>query len=180
GSGHNDVLVGLSVAGALALLAGPAMARARTPGTGLADPGLLREVAASAVLTLGALVKTTAAIPLVLLVIGSIWRRPRPRRPGVVVAHGAVIGALVAVCAAPFMQTKDPTLGLSTLATHVGWLAPLRFFRVLLPKAAASLWGQSVASGVESAVRFVFWAAFALVFLLLATLVVRVATTWAV
>jgi hypothetical protein len=178
GTGHNDVLVGLSVAGALALLAGPAMARPAEGAVGRSDPGLLREVAASGVLTLGALVKPTAAVPLALLVLASVWRRPPQRRIGALVAHGAVIASLAAVFAAPYLQSKDPTLGLSALATHVGWLAPLRLVRVTLSDAATSLWGSGAGSTAESAVRLAFAGTFALVFLVIATRAVRVAQTW--
>jgi hypothetical protein len=177
-SGHNDVLVGLSVAAALALLAGPAMARVRDGTTGTTDPSLLREVGASGVLTLGALVKATAVVPLALLVIASVWRRPRNRRAGAVVAHGAVIGALTVAFAAPYLQSKDPTLGLATLARHVGWLAPLRLVRVTFSDAAASLWGPAAGSTAASAVRLAFALVFALAFLVIAVRTARVAQTW--
>lgn len=112
-SGHNDLLVALGVAGALALV----FAR--------------RQLLATAVLTLAALVKAPAAIPLALLVVAAVARRPRGERLRTLVAHGAVVGGLALVAAAPFLNTSDPTLGMVELAGHEGWLAPSRFFRRL-------------------------------------------------
>jgi hypothetical protein len=113
-SGHNDLLVALSVAGAIALV----YAR--------------RDLAATGLLTLGALVKATAAVPLLLLVIAAVARRERGSRARAVVAHVGVVAAIALAFAAPFLQTKDPSLGMLELAGHEGWLAPSRFFHRLL------------------------------------------------
>ena len=114
GSGHNDLLVALAVAGALALLA------AR------------RDLLATAALTLGALVKATAAGPLLLLVVVAVARRERGERTRALLSHVGVAACLGALFAAPFIQTKDPSLGMVELAQHEGWLAPSRLFRRLL------------------------------------------------
>lgn len=113
-SGHNDLLVALAVAGGIALVYGR------------------RELAATAVLTLGALVKATAAVPLLLLLLAVVARRERGSRARALVGHAALIGAIALAFAAPFLQTKDPTLGMVELARHEGWLAPSRFFRRVL------------------------------------------------
>jgi hypothetical protein len=76
------------------------------------------------------------------------------------------------------MQSRDPTLGLSTLATHVGWLAPLRLVRVTLAGLAGGLWGPDASSQAALAIRWAFALTFAVVFLLLAVRTVRVARTW--
>ena len=81
--------------------------------------------------------------------------------------------ALFAAFAAPQFQTKDPTYGLATLATHEGWLAPSRFFRVIfghLGHAVAGGIGQSVVEGV---VRSAFPIAFAVAFVAVARWVAR-------
>lgn len=114
GSGHNDLVVALCVAVAAALV----FAR--------------RELLATAVLTIGALVKLPAAIPLVLLVIAAIARRPRGARSRAFASHVAVAGGLALLVAAPFLNRRDPTLGMLELARHEGWLAPSRFFRRVL------------------------------------------------
>ena len=42
-----------------------------------------------------------------------------------------MVAGLGLVAAAPFLNTKDPSLGMLELAGHEGWLAPSRFFRRL-------------------------------------------------
>ena len=113
-SGHNDVLVMLAVAAALALV--------------FAD----RELWATAALALGVLVKVTAAAPLLLLWVAVAARRPRGERIRALAPHVAIAAVLGLLAAAPFMSTSDPTLGMAELATHEGWLAPSRFFRRFL------------------------------------------------
>ena len=110
-SGHNDLLVALSVAGAFALV----VAR--------------RELIAVVALSLGALVKATAAVPLVLLLVFIVVRRPRGARLRAALLHVGVAAALGLAFAVPFFTRTDPTLGMSELAKHEGWLAPSRFFR---------------------------------------------------
>jgi alpha-1,6-mannosyltransferase len=113
-SGHNDLLVALSIAGALALLfAG-------------------KELPATAVLALGTLVKATAAVPLLLLVVAVVARTEPGRRARALAAHLAVAAAIALLLALPYLQTSDPTLGMLELARHQGWLAPSRFFGRLL------------------------------------------------
>jgi alpha-1,6-mannosyltransferase len=113
-SGHNDLLVALSIAVAAWLV--------------LRD----RTLPAVAVLTAGALIKATAFLPLLLLVVWAAWRRPRDERVRAFATHAGLAAAIVAVVAAPFFQLEDPTLGMLELAGHEGWLAPSRFFgRVL-------------------------------------------------
>jgi hypothetical protein len=177
GSGHNDVLVALAVAAAVVALAGPPSPDGATGRARAFDPVLKREVLASGFLTAGALVKAPAAIPLALLVLASVWRR-RGSRVQAAAAHGAVIGGLVALFGWPFFQAKDPTLGLATLATHLGWLAPTRLFRVVLGDAARSLGGTGAGDAVEALVRLAFAAAFAVVFILLARRTIQVAGRW--
>jgi hypothetical protein len=110
-SGHNDLLVALSIAVALSLVYSG------------------RERLATASLALGALVKVIAAIPLLLLWIAVAARRERGERVRGLVPHVAIAAGLVVLAAAPFMNADDPTLGLVELASHEGWLAPSRLFR---------------------------------------------------
>ncbi len=110
-SGHNDLLVALAIAGSLALL--------------LEGRALL----ATAALTLGALVKAPAAVPLLLLVAVAVARREPGRRARAALAHAGVAGAIALASAAPFLQTSDPSLGMLELARHEGWLAPSRLAR---------------------------------------------------
>ncbi len=112
-SGHNDLLVALAVAAALAFVVSG------------------RDVAATAALALGTLVKVTAAVPLLLLWIVLAARRERGERVRTLAPHVALAAGLALLSAAPFLNTEDPTLGVAELAGHEGWLAPSRFFRRL-------------------------------------------------
>jgi alpha-1,6-mannosyltransferase len=105
-SGHNDLLIALAVVVAAGFLT------ARW------------YMAAVVALTLGALVKATAGLPLVLLIVWLVARRePGERWRGLVRYAGPAV--LVAVAfAAPYLQLEDPTLGMLELASHEGWLAP--------------------------------------------------------
>jgi hypothetical protein len=106
GSGHNDLLVALSIVTAFALLVSK------------------RELPAVAVLTLGALIKVTACLPLLLLLVWCVARRPpRERRRAVLTHAGLSIGIALAF-ALPYFQLKDPTLGMFGLAKETGWLSP--------------------------------------------------------
>jgi hypothetical protein len=122
-SGHNDLLVALAVAGALALV----LAR--------------RERLAVASLTLGALVKATAALPLLLLLVWCVARAPAGRRARTLFTHAGLAAAICAVFAAPYLNLHDPTLGMVELAGHEGWLAPSRFFRRLLDAVSGDSFG---------------------------------------
>jgi hypothetical protein len=112
-SGHNDVLVALSIAGGFALVV------ARRPRLAIA------------VLALGALIKVTAALPLLLLVVALVARRPAGRRVREAVIDVGIATIVALAFAVPFLQTSDPTLGMLELAGHEGWLAPSRFFHRL-------------------------------------------------
>ena len=113
-SGHNDLLVALAIA-----VAAWCVVRERT-------------IWAVAILTCGALIKATAFLPLVLLVVWVIWRRPALERFRAGAAHTGVALAIALLVAAPFFQLHDPTLGMRELSSHEGWLAPSRFFRRIL------------------------------------------------
>jgi hypothetical protein len=142
GSGHNDLLVALAVAGALALVVAG------------------RSHAAVAVLTAGALVKASAVLPLLLLVVWVVARRPRAERLRALASHAGLAFALGLAFAAPFLQRHDPTLGMTELAGHEGWLAPSRLFRRVLDAVGGDTLGV--------AARVVFAAALVLVIVALA------------
>ena len=114
GGGHNDLLVALGLAAAFAMV--------------LADRTLL----AVAALTLATLVKASAALPLLLLIVWVVARRPAGRRVRAALAHGGLVATIGGVVAAPFLQTSDPSLGMLELAGHEGWLAPSRLVRRFL------------------------------------------------
>ena len=113
-SGHNDLLVALFIALAVWLVL-----RGRT-------------LAAVIALTVGALIKAPAVLPLLLLVVWVGWKRPPLDRLRALAVHGGAAAAIVIAVAAPFFQLEDPTLGMVELAGHEGWLAPSRFLGRLL------------------------------------------------
>ncbi len=105
-SGHNDLLVALAVAGAFALVVSH------------------KEMPAIAVLTVGALIKATAGLPLLLLLVWCIARRRPEERWRVGLTHVGLAAVIVGLFAAPYAQLQDPSLGILTLAGHEAWLAP--------------------------------------------------------
>jgi hypothetical protein len=109
GGAHNDVLVGLAVVGALALWG-------------------RRPLAATAVLTLGTLVKLVAAVPLG-LALGAVWLRAGPRlrdRLRATWPHLALAAGITAVLFAPFGYSRATLSSFATLVSRLGWASPVR------------------------------------------------------
>ncbi len=88
---------------------------------------------------MGALVKASAALPLVLLLIWCVGRRPAGQRLEVFAARAGLAVALGVVFAAPYLRWRDPTLGMLELAGHQGWLAPSASLMRILD---AAPWGE--------------------------------------
>ena len=105
-SGHNDVLVALAISAGFLLL--------------VAD----RTLAAVAVLALGALIKATVVLPVVLVIVWCVARASRRDRVRTLAAHAGLAVAIGLAFAVPYLQADDPTLGMLELAGHEGWLAP--------------------------------------------------------
>jgi alpha-1,6-mannosyltransferase len=138
-SGHNDLLVALGIVGAYALLLSK------------------REAAAVAVLTLATLVKVTALLPLILLLVWCVARRaPEERRAAFVsrVGLSAGIGLLLAV---PYFQLHDPTLGMVGLASRSGWFAPTRAITRLVDGATFHTLGWVVSLGALCLLAWGVW-----------------------
>jgi alpha-1,6-mannosyltransferase len=138
-SGHNDILVALGIVGAYALLLSK------------------REAAAVAVLTLATLVKVTALVPLILLLVWCVARRaPEERRAAFVsrVGLSAGIGLLLAV---PYFQLHDPTLGMVGLASRSGWFAPTRAITRLINGATFHTLGWVVSLAALSLLAWCIW-----------------------
>lgn len=154
-SGHNDLLVALAIAGGLALLA------------------LRKEYLATAALTLGVLVKATAGLPLLLLVVAAIARRPPGTRARALLAHLAIAGGLFFAVAGWFLQRQDPSLGLFELLGHSGWLAPSRLFGRLAEGLGELVGVDGIGTAGQVLIRFAFSATLTLVIVALCVTVWR-------
>jgi len=139
GGGHNDALVGLGVALALWLVARRGPKRRHD----------LTAFAVTAVLTLAALVKVVAAIPLALW-LWELWREGR--RTALI--HLAVAVGLTAVFTAPFAAGWRTVSALANLASRQGWASPARLV-ARGAEAAVKPWAGSGAAGVVAAVLYV-------------------------
>ncbi len=113
-SGHNDLLMILAV----------------IVGLGLVLRG--HDLGAVAALSFGVLVKAPAALPLLLLLVWAIARRPREERARTAFTHVGLAAAIGLAFAIPYLQLEDPTLGMLELSGHEGWLAPSASFSRLL------------------------------------------------
>jgi alpha-1,6-mannosyltransferase len=140
--GHNDALLGLALgAGALAIL-------------------LRREVLATALLALGALVKVSGGVALAVAIAAAAARRRGAWLRGLALHVGVSI-AVAAPFVIPFLQAEDPTLGALELASRQGWLAPSRFVITTLGGVARALGGEVAADVVSLLVRLAFPLVFA-------------------
>jgi hypothetical protein len=176
GGGHNDLLVALCLAAALAVLVrGGVFERIRDPVAAAVRGGVGHELVAVGLLTLGALVKASAGPALALAVVAIVAARPRGARWRVgAMAVGVSVGLTVAF-AAPYWQTSNPTLGLSELATHRGWVTATRLLLATLGGIAENLFGTAGRSVVEAVIRVSFTVvAFASLGLIAAAVVRRV------
>jgi hypothetical protein len=153
GGGHNDTLVALCVAGAFALLL-----RSRDAATAAGENGEWKgrpwwELGAVGVLTMGALIKVGVAPALVLTMVATVASRPPGRRLRLLGAEVAVAAGLTVAFAAPYWQTHDPTLGVSSLVGHREWIAPMRFLLSSLGGLAQVVGGHAVRTVVEVLIR---------------------------
>ena len=105
GGGHVDVLVMLAVAAAIYLVA------------------TQRELSATVALTVGALVKISAIVPLALLIAFVVMRAPG-HRWRVAAAHVGTVAGIAFIAVVPFLQRSNPTLGMVELVQHGSWIAP--------------------------------------------------------
>lgn len=136
--GHNDALVGLALAGAALLL----LHR--------------KELAGTAVLVLGSVIKATGAVALLLAVGAAVLRHPRGRRLRAFEVQ-AGLGALVALpFVLPFLQARDPTFGALELSTRQGWLAPSAFLWNLFRGAGRVIGFPALGTGAGFLVRIAF------------------------
>lgn len=148
--GHNDALLGLALAGGMLAIM------------------LRRELWATAILAVGALVKVSGGVPLAIAVAAAAVRR-RTAWLRTLAVHAGLSVAVAAPFVIPFAQAEDPTLGALELATRQGWLAPSRFVLTTLRGVTRAVAGDAAADVVGLLVRV----AFPLVFLWVLVTLVR-------
>ncbi len=155
GGGHVDALVMLSIAAAAYFAA------------------TKRELPATAALTLGALVKASAAVPLILLIVYVVARAAPERRWRVAAAHIGVAGGIGLVISLPFLQSSNPTLGMVQLVQHASWIAPPELLEKSLQALGQLMGGAS--GGVVGVViaRIAIYSSLALGLFLIARQVAR-------
>jgi len=82
-----------------------------------------RELSATVALTVGALVKISAIVPLALLIAFVVMRAPG-HRWRIAVAHVGTVAGIAFIAVVPFLQRSNPTLGMVELVQHGSWIAP--------------------------------------------------------
>ncbi len=138
-SGHNDLLVALAIVSAYALLVSK------------------RESAAVAILTLAALIKVTAVLPLILVLVWTVARRAPEERRAAFVARVGLSAAIGLFFALPYVQMRDPTLGMFGLAGQTGWFAPSRVVARLVDVVTFHTLGWAVRLGALSLLAWGVW-----------------------
>ena len=124
GGGHVDALVMLAVAAAIYLVA------------------TQRELPATVALSVGALVKISAIVPLALLIAYVITRTEPSRRWRVGAAHIGTALGIAFIAVVPFMQRSNPTLGVMDLMQHDSWIAPPALVERLFEAAGTVVAGE--------------------------------------
>jgi alpha-1,6-mannosyltransferase len=152
---HNDLLVGLAIIGALWLVA------------------QRRELAATALLATGVLIKAPAAIPLLLLVAAVLALRAPGSRLRTLGAHAAVAGGLALAAAAPFLQRANPTLGAAELASHQGAPAASLFVQRRIEWLMCRSGACALSHWASAAVRLAFLLSFLIGLFLIAISLLR-------
>jgi len=138
-SGHNDLLVALGIVCAYALLLSK------------------REAAAVAVLTLATLIKVTALLPLIMLLVWCVARRTSEERRAAFVSRVGLSAGIGLLLALPYFQLHDPTLGMVGLASRSGWFAPTRAIARLVNGATFHTMGWVVSLGALSVLAWCVW-----------------------
>jgi hypothetical protein len=138
-SGHNDLLVALGIVSAYALLLSK------------------REASAVAVLTLAALIKVTALLPLIMLLAWCVARRAPDERRAAFLSRVGLSAGIALLFAAPYFQLHDPTLGMVGLASRSGWFAPTRAIARLVDGVTFHALGWVVKLGALGLLAWCVW-----------------------
>jgi alpha-1,6-mannosyltransferase len=160
GGGHMDSLIALLVVSAFALLVA---GRRRLQSWG--SPFI--EFGVTATLTLAALLKPPAALPLILFVAAAVWNRPARRRVGALAMHLGVVAAVTAPFAVPFAERANLTFGLTTLVGVQNASAPSGLFALAFGGLGRAVGGPGLEQIMALSVRLTFTVAFVGAFVLI-------------
>jgi len=139
GGGHNDALIALGLAGALALATSTRARPARSP----------TALLITAALSLTALVKVVAAIPLLLWVATAIRRSEPGRRVRTAAAHAGLAALITLAATAPVFSGWHTVTALANLASRQGWASPARLVaRAAIGPGLCCHWLESGVTGV--------------------------------
>ncbi len=163
GAGHNDALVAALLAGALLLAV-----RARLPEATPVDSGgdsvsTTSAIGVTVLITLAALVKVIAAIPLVLWLAYLLRSSPSGRRVRLAAVQLAVAGGLTVVVTAPLFAGSQTVQAIGNVAGREGWASSAR----LVARSLRALTGVELGSPTDIALSAGVYLGFLAVFLTL-------------
>ncbi|HEX2069627.1 MAG TPA: hypothetical protein VHH54_05425, partial [Actinomycetota bacterium] len=137
GAGHNDALVAAFLGGALlvAVQAARSRTRASEEDSAASEGGsisVISTIAVTVLITLAALVKVIAAIPLLLWIAYLLRTTPSSRRLRVAAIQLAVAAGLTVVVTAPLFAGSETVKAIGNVAGREGWASSARLVTRIL------------------------------------------------
>ncbi|HEX2088798.1 MAG TPA: polyprenol phosphomannose-dependent alpha 1,6 mannosyltransferase MptB [Actinomycetota bacterium] len=168
GAGHNDALVAALLAGALLVAVCAARSRdhskeANREASGSETFSTASAIAVTVLITLAALIKVIAAIPLLLWLAYLVRSSPPRRRVRVAGIQGAVAIAVTAAVTAPLFSGGDTLRAIGNVAGREGWASSAR----LVARTLRALTGVELGSSADVALSVGVYLGFLAVFLTL-------------
>ncbi len=169
GAGHNDALVTALLAGALllairAVRSRPGPSEEDSAASGRDSISAILAIAVTVLITLAALVKVIAAIPLLLWLAYLIRSSPSTRRVRVAAIQLAVAAGLTVVVTAPLFAGSETVKAIGNVAGREGWASSAR----LIARTLRALIGVELGSGPDVALSAGVYLGFLAVFVTLA------------
>jgi alpha-1,6-mannosyltransferase len=156
GGGHNDAVVAALLAGALALAVGSWRRRStERPGPG--------DLFATGLLTLAALVKVVAAMPLLLWVWWIVRSSRAGRRGKMAATHLSLAAAIAVAVTAPFFAGWRTITAIADLASRQGWASGTRLVARGAEALGRAVGGEAGGSALRTTAYAAFLACFAII-----------------
>jgi len=156
GGGHNDAVVAALLAGALVV----AVRGRRRRTTERVGPGGL---VATGLLTLAALVKVVAALPLVLWVWWAVRSSRTDKRGRIAATHLSLAAAIAVAVTAPFFAGWRTITAIADLASRQGWASGARLVARGAEALGRAVGGEVGASALRTTAYGAFLACFAII-----------------